>query len=47
MDLEICDGKYMLKEKIGKGAFGHVFAGFPVGYGEDVAIKLEERKNKK
>jgi len=31
----------MLKEKIGRGAFGHVFIGSPVGFGEDVAIKLE------
>ena len=38
LDLKIGNGKYMLKEKIGKGAFGHVFAGCPVGYGEEVAI---------
>ena len=47
MELTIGNGKYMLKDKIGTGAFSHVFAGQDIKYDQDVAIKLEEKKNKK
>jgi serine/threonine protein kinase len=47
MELTIGNGKYMLKDKIGTGAFSHVFLGQDIKYDQDVAIKLEEKKNKK
>jgi serine/threonine protein kinase len=45
MELRIAR-KYRIGHKIGEGAFGIVYHGTDISTGQDVAIKLEERRRR-
>jgi serine/threonine protein kinase len=42
---DICDGKYIIKEPIGRGKFGWVYRGIRKKTGELIAIKVESCQN--
>jgi serine/threonine protein kinase len=41
--LRLCDGRYILKERLGSGSFGEIYRGYDVQRRVDVAIKMEQR----
>ena len=46
MKTEILGGNFLLKKKLGKGAFGEIFLGVQKNTNKKVAIKLEDIKIK-
>jgi len=41
--LKLCDGRYILKERLGSGSFGEIYRGYDTQRHVDVAIKMELR----
>lgn len=42
-EVSVCDGRYLLRKKIGRGSFGDIYMGFDTKTSNAVAIKLEKK----